>query len=142
MSVTRLRVRPSGAVTMPILTALALLGGCRPAVELSVAPDGPVFATRQSGGDACLRSLGVYRVSGGQLAWRLGQADPTACATRVTYGEVPRGYRQLGPARPLIPGVGYRVAITGAGFNDAATFTAAPDAFRPPSAAPAGPRSR
>lgn len=121
---------------------MLLVAGCRPSVELTVVEQGPSFTVRQQDTPACLRTLGVYRVSGQQLAWRIGQADPTACASRIAYGEVPRGYQQLGPARPLIPDVGYRVAITGPGFNESATFTAPRVAVRPLSAAPADPRSR
>ncbi len=125
-----------------MLAGLLIVAGCRPSVDLVVTEQGPSFAVNQQDTPACLRTLGVYRVSGGQLAWRLGQSDPTACASRVDYGSVPRGYQQLGPARPLIPDVAYRVAITGPGFNDSATFTAPRAAVRLPSAAPAGPRSR
>ena len=102
--------------------------------------DPPVFTLNESGDRPCVRALGVHRVAGGQLAWRIGQHDASACATRVSYAVLPTGYQQIGPARALVPGVRYRVTVTGPGFNEAAEFTAA--GVTPPSSAPADPRSR
>ncbi|TKW73461.1 MAG: hypothetical protein DI610_09900 [Staphylococcus hominis] len=105
---------------------MLLLAGCGPKVTLAVnEADPPVFHLRELGGRPCLRALGVHRLAGGQLAWRIGQRDPAACAARVSYGVLPAGYGQIGPARALVPGARYRVTITGAGFNEAAEFTAA-----------------
>lgn len=100
------------------------------------AADPPVFTLAEQGEQPCVRALGVHRIGGGQLAWRIGQRDVAACAARVTYGVLPSGYQQIGPARALVPGARYRVTITGAGFNDATEFTAAAGAakaVRPPS---------
>ena len=135
------RAQPERWRGLALGSCLLVLAGCNPSVSLTVTEaDPPVFALRQSGSQPCLRALGIHRLSDGQLAWRIGQHDPGACATRVTYGAVPSGYQQIGPARALVPGARYRVTITGPGFNEAATFAA--PAVRPPSSAPAGPRSR
>lgn len=93
--------------------------------------DPPVFQLSEIGGQPCVRALGVHRVAGGQLAWRIGQHDVGACAARVTYGALPSGYQQIGPARALVPGVRYRVTVTGSGFNEATEFTAAAGFRRP-----------
>lgn len=123
-----------------------LLAGCGPSVRLEVTgADVPAFGLASADSPACPRTLAVYRVAGGQIAWRIGQRDPRSCPTRIDYGALPRGYRELAPARMLIGGATYRVAVTGPGFNEQAVFTArvpAKAALRPPSAAPADPRSR
>lgn len=113
--------------------AALLLAGCGPNVTLGVGDgDPPVFTLSEPGEQPCVRALGVHRIAGGQLAWRIGQTAPAACAARIRYGVLPPGYQQIGPARPLVPGARYRVTITGSGFNEAAEFTAAA-AITPPS---------
>jgi hypothetical protein len=113
-----------------IASAFALVA-CTNAVTVDVARKGETVSVDaiRAGTDTppCVQGL-IVTLADTDIAttpslWEISTAEPGRCRTSFTYGQVPPGYTQSGPAPRLLPGSRYLVEITGPGLQGGRAFT-------------------
>ena len=115
---------------LAVLPAL-LLAACVQEAVVDVSRTGDainVAVTKPGAGKPpCVQSLSVSQ-AGADIAetpsvWELSTAEPGRCRTAFTYGQVPQGYAQSGPAPALSVGSRYLLEIAGPGLLGGREFT-------------------
>jgi hypothetical protein len=114
---------------LAVFAYLLLLAACTREVVVEVvrAGDAITFTATRSGKPPCIKGLSVS-LAGADIAttpplWEVSTAEPGRCETRFTYGRVPQGYAQSGPAPRLLPSSRYLVEINGPGLQGGTEFT-------------------
>ena len=65
--------------------------------------------------DKCANVAGGTYPPAESAAWFLESSDADVATSRIVYGTVPHGYREVAPAEELISGACYQVTLTGTG---------------------------
>jgi hypothetical protein len=115
---------------------MIMLSSCQIGTKITVSyvDDSLVFTvTREDGGRACVRSIGVRegnRDVNGPYVWALNQnyadiqSGTAGCQNVFTYGKATQGFDQRFDGKPLTSGKSYSVDIGGAGLTGDADFIA------------------
>ena len=103
---------PIKALTVPLIGA-SLLASCSYSypVEVTIKHGEVVFDVDQKL-DGCLSFLNIVDLTSGSSVWRLEREDRTNSCQRqfpIAYGRAPEGLREVKKAKPLRPGVLYRI---------------------------------
>ncbi len=112
-----------------LAVALAACGQGRVRVDASgTAQDMRFTVQTAKKDDACVDRLSVtpLKPENADPVWQVTAVDPSRCSATLRYGDQTDHFAEVAPAKPIRPGISYRVRASGAGFNVVRDFHVAP----------------
>lgn len=114
----------------PCFVALITLAGCVQGAMVEVSKQGEaitVTVTGRGSDPPCITTLAITRAGSDikttPALWEVSTADPANCRASFTYGDVPSGWSESGPAPKLAQGLKYGVDAIGIGTLGGGEFT-------------------